>query len=370
MGNLNAQTTEEQTTKFRDNWSIGFNGGIVSPLTHSAFFKNARAVVGLNLNKQFSPVYGLTIENNWTVNTQSRMTTRKSGLAFDAFDLMALSRVNLNNMFAGYDGKPRVFEVEAVGGFGWLRLNRFWNTGEGANHLASKVGANFNFNVGEERAWTVAIKPAVLWDMSMWDAHKVHRHPNFNANYANWEITAGITYHFKNSNGKHYYSNSCNHASEIAALNATISTLEAEAASKDRVLEDAQKTIGDLQKALDDCNKKKAPVATQVVEKSEYVVNFRQGSSKVDALQMPNIDKLATYLKNNDKAKVSITGYASPEGGANFNQKLSEKRAEVVKNILVKEYGINADRIEAQGKGVGSIFGKPTYNRVSICVTE
>ncbi len=39
LGSLNAQTTEEQTTKFRDNWSIGLNGGIVTPLSHSAFFK-------------------------------------------------------------------------------------------------------------------------------------------------------------------------------------------------------------------------------------------------------------------------------------------------------------------------------------------
>ena len=85
---------------------------------------------------------------------------------------------------------------------------------------------------------------------------------------------------------------------------------------------------------------------------------------------MPNIDRLASYLKKNSNAKVTISGYASPEGNAKFNQKLSEKRAEAVKNILVKEYGISANRIETQGKGVGSIFGKPAYNRASICVTE
>ena len=75
-------------------------------------------------------------------------------------------------MFAGYNGQPRLFEVEAVGGFGWLRLNDFYETGEGANHLASKAGVNFNFNLGEKKAWTVAIKPAILWDMSMWDADR------------------------------------------------------------------------------------------------------------------------------------------------------------------------------------------------------
>ena len=56
ISSLNAQTTEEQTTKFRDYWSIGLNVGIVNPLIHSAFFKNARATVDIDLNKQLSPI--------------------------------------------------------------------------------------------------------------------------------------------------------------------------------------------------------------------------------------------------------------------------------------------------------------------------
>ena len=78
--------------------------------------------------------------------------------------------------------------------------------------------------------------------------------------------------------------------------------MEAEAAGKDRALQNAQKTINDLQKDLNDCKNKKVPTtATQTVEKNEYVVIFRQSSSKVDALQMPNIDRLASYLKKNSK---------------------------------------------------------------------
>ena len=89
---------------------------------------------------------------------------------------MLLNRLNLNTLFAGYKGEPALFETELVGGFGWLRLNNFYDTGEGANHLASKVGVNFNFNVGMQKAWTIAVKPALFWDMSMWDAGRVHRH--------------------------------------------------------------------------------------------------------------------------------------------------------------------------------------------------
>ena len=364
ISSLNAQTTdEEQYVKFRDNWSIGINGGIVTPLTHSAFFKNARATMGIDLNKQLSPIYGLTLENMWSINTF------ESNAAFDASNLMLLHRVNLNNVFSRYKGKPSLFEVEALAGFGWLHVNDAYYTEEGekdGNWISSKAGLNFNFNIGEKKAWTIAVKPAITWTMTQFDADNLH----FDANQAAWEITAGVVYHFKNSSGKHYYTNGCNHAEQIAALNATISSMEAEAAGKDRALQNAQETISDLQKELSDCKNKKVEPAKQIVAENEYVVIFRQSSSKVDALQMPNIDRLASYLKKNSNAKVSISGYASPEGNAEFNQKLSEKRAEAVKKILVDKYGISADRIETAGKGVGNVFAEPTYNRASICVTE
>ncbi len=363
MSSLNAQTTEEQTTKFRDNWSIGINGGIVSPLTHSAFFKNARATLGIDLNKQLSPIYGVTFENMWSINTF------KSNAAFDASNLMLLHRLNLNNIFWRYKGEPSLFEVEALGGFGWLHVNDAYSTSDGmkdGNWITSKAGLNFNFNIGEKKAWTVAVKPAIVWNMTQFDQD----HINFDANQATWEITAGVVYHFKNSNGKHYYSNSCGHAAEIAALNATISTLEGEAAGKDRALQNAQNTIRDLQRELDDCKNKKVTPPAKPVEKNEFIVIFRQSSSKVDTQQMPNIDRLASYLKKNSNAKVTISGYASPEGNADFNQKLSEKRAEAVKDILVKKYNISADRIQTEGKGVGKVFDEPTYNRASICVTK
>ena len=136
LGSLNAQTTEEeQYVKFRDNWSIGVNGGFVTPLTHSAFFKNARATLGIDLNKQLSPIYGLTLENMWSINAF------ESNAAFDASNLMLLHRVNLNNVFSRYKGKPSLFEVEALAGFGWLHVNDAYVEGNGeckdANWISS-----------------------------------------------------------------------------------------------------------------------------------------------------------------------------------------------------------------------------------------
>ena len=113
-GSLDAQVLDGN--KFGDNWSLGVNGGIVSPFTYRSFFEKSRAVVGLDINKQLSPVYGLTLESNWTVNTVSSMTTQHSNTAFDAFNVMLLNRVNLNRMLFGYDeGKPSLFEIELLG---------------------------------------------------------------------------------------------------------------------------------------------------------------------------------------------------------------------------------------------------------------
>lgn len=378
ISNLNAQVLEGN--KFRDNWSFGLNGGITTPLTHSTFFKNSRAVVGLGINKQLSPIYGMTLESNWNINTQSRMAAQKSSTAFDAFDVMLLNRLNLNNIFAGYNGKPRLFEIEAVGGFGWLHFMNFYEDNKDANHLGAKAGANFNFNVGEAKAWTIAIKPAIVWDMSMWDADVAASHPNFNANYANWEITAGIVYHFKNSNGKHYRTKANLYdAAEVNALNATINNLRQEVASQEtntqnaiNILRKEEQKSAALERALKECQNKGPEV--KVVDNSkktlESTVTFRQGRTSIDASQLPNVERIATYLRNHPKATVDILGYASPEGSIEVNTRIANQRAEAVKKVLIEKYRIDSNRITAKGQGVGHMFDEPDWNRVSICTID
>jgi len=42
-------------------------------------------------------------------------------------------------------------------------------------------------------------------------------------------------------------------------------------------------------------------------------------------------------------------------------------RAEAVKNLLIAQYGISKDRIDAAGQGVGDLFLEPEWNSVAIC---
>ncbi len=99
----------------------------------------------------------------------------------------------------------------------------------------------------------------------------------------------------------------------------------------------------------------------------ESIVTFRQGKTTIDASQYPNVERVATYLNNHKEATVEIKGYASPEGSIEVNTRIANNRAQAVKNLLIKKYRIDANRIKAEGQGVGDMFSEPGWSRVSIC---
>lgn len=355
----NAQKAVEGN-KFTDNWSVGFNAGGTTPLTHSAFFKNMRAVLGVGLDKQVTPVLGLGFEAMTSINTTPSRT------AFDNTNLSVLGTLNLSNLFGGYAGAPRLFEVETVAGIGWLHYAV--NGESDLNSMSSKLGLNFNFNLGEEKAWTLAFKPALVYDMSADGTDNVC----FNANRAAWEFTAGLKYHFSCSNGKHYFTIvKPYNQSKIDALNDQINNMRREADDNAAALKNANQKAADLEKALNDCKNQAPKVITETVTNNkktlESVVTFRQGGTSVESSQTPNVERIATYLKNHKNATVSIKGYASPEGNADVNARIAKQRAESVKNMLINRYKIAANRITAEGQGVGNMFEEPDWNRVSIC---
>ena len=64
-------------------------------------------------------------------------------------------------------------------------------------------------------------------------------------------------------------------------------------------------------------------------------------------------------LSNNPSIKVEIQGHTDSKGKKSFNKKLSQKRAESVKNYLVKK-GINPERVKAVGYGEDQPIAKNT----------
>lgn len=357
----NAQTdrTALEGVKMGDNWSVEIKAGAVTPLTHSAFFKSARPGFGIGINKQLTPIFGFGLQGMGYVNTSTSKT------AFDASDVSLLGKVNLMNVFGPYMGEPRAFEIEAVAGIGWLH---YYKNGPGdTNSWSTRFGMNFNFNLGESKEWTLGIKPAIIYDMQG-DFNR--RGSRFNANNAAFELTAGLTYHFMCSNGERYMTTVRPYDPvEVAELNASINTLRSEVQNREVQLGNAVQEVGSLQRELADCRThvKTVEVVEPTVRIPESIITFRQGKSVVDASQMPNVERIASYMKKHEGTRVIIKGYSSPEGNLEFNIKLAKARADAVRTILERKYKISSSRITAEGQGIGDMFTDPDWNRVSIC---
>ena len=399
IGAASAQITVKGS-KIYDNISVTLKGGMVSPFQHYAFWKSARGVAGLELRKQVTPILGLGIEGEWSVNTSSWTKSYgshpsvwgpHSKTIFDHQLVGGFGTVSLTNLLFGYTGVPRALDLEAVLGAGWWHA---YKTGDlvgpdddmvdyvaDKNSWYTKAGLNVNWNVGESKAVTISLKPAVVWHMG----RNATQHTDaFNANTAAVEIEAGLTYHFKNSNGEHYMVECPMRYSQddIDAINAQVNDLRSQLSSALADADAERARAARLQRELEDCNKRKNKVEyitetvteTNVVDNSvenlETNVYFEIGKSVVTKAQMPNVERVAIFLKNHPEATCIIKGYASKDGPEDLNIRLANARAQAVYNLLTKTYKISGSRIEAEGNGISEMFSEPEWNRVSICTIQ
>jgi OOP family OmpA-OmpF porin len=89
-----------------------------------------------------------------------------------------------------------------------------------------------------------------------------------------------------------------------------------------------------------------------IIEKGRQTldVEFDFNKSIIKQGYYKDIDDLANVMKDYPDLKVVIEGHTDNIGTAAYNKKLSQRRAEAVKQYLV-EKGINANRIAAEGFG-------------------
>lgn len=369
-----AQQPAYEKGKFFDNWSIGADGGINTNLYN---WHKGGGVLGVQLTKAINPVVSFEFStqlglddiawkgdaNSWAIGSPYNKKH------ISTINAIASTKINLMNWIGGYKCEPRFFEVQARGGVGYLRYVADEKQG---NSAVLKVGLDFDFNLGAAKAWTVSLRPAILTDIIGAGLYRDANEEFGKGLFSTMQLTAGLTYHFKNSNGNHYIN--CVRPydqSEIDALMANINALREEydkSAARIRQLED------ELAKKPKEVVVEKKVTETKVQTKEEHslecLVYFGQGKTTISPAQLPNVERIATFMKNNKNSKVVIYGYASPEGNAEVNERIANQRAEAVQKLLVNKYKISADRITAKGKGVGDAFSEPDWNRVSICTIE
>ena len=257
---------------------------------------------------------------------------------------------NLSNMFCGYNEK-RVWNFIPYVGIG---VSTKWNEGKNAD-IYYTAGLLNNFRVSKH--------VQIFADLSVgategsldgaandnWSSYKKTKMKHWDKDL---RLDVGVTYNL----GKCTWD-------KVPDVDALMAMNKEQMDALNQSLKEQQDENARLRDML-------ANAKNQVVEKGskEYVgttssVFFNINSAKVASRKdLVNVKEVAEYAKANN-AKIVVTGYAdSKTGSAEYNQKLSEKRAETVANELVK-MGVNRDNIITEAKGGVMNLSPFSYNR-------
>ena len=322
---VNAQLATENS-KFFDNTYVGVEVGAATPLDFSPMFP-LNTIAGLKVGKELTPVFGLEAE--WQLFFNENDFQRWTNTFVKGSNLGINGVTNLSNLFFGYKGTPRFFEVKANTGLGWLHA---WNTS--SNSLTAKTALDLAFNVDKKRAHTITVTPGIWWDLHGTD--KIQ----FNKNFAQFVVFVGYTYHFKTSNGTHHFK-----TYDVGAMTTELARLNEELAKKPREVV-VEKVV---EKVIE------APVTEKATGFGvNETVYFAFDSDKLDDRAKETLNQLG------ENGVYVVDAWASSEGTTEYNLKLSQRRADAVKAYLE---GRGAKVESATGHGVQ--FGTTT-GRVAI----
>ena len=135
------------------------------------------------------------------------------------------------------------------------------------------------------------------------------------------------------------------------------------------ILEESQQTFVPLEVSS-------ADVSTGLKENGKielYGMYFDTGKAILKSESRPTLDKINQVLKADPTLKIYIVGHTDNSGNFANNMQLSQERAKAVMVALVKDYGIEAARLSAQGVASlsplasnSSEFGKAKNRRVEL----
>lgn len=339
---------------FAPNWFVQFQGGVQLPntpgmgdLTSPVWSLN----IGRNITPMVSARIGIEGLNSRVYNAFSG-DEQKFQYATGSFDAM----LDLVKLFGGKCCTPVSFY--ALGGVG---LN--WSGMETTN--SSKFSPNVR--LGAMLDWRVAKNLSLNLEYradNTNDQFNGRLEPGTHDWYTS--LLLGVSLQIPNSSAKvkaqqerigelqKQYDAALAENAELKAQAARAEAAVAKAQAETRAARMATAAKAEV--------KEEAPKASILP-----AVFFQCANSKVQTNQKGNVEQIAKFMKENADAQIIIKGYASPEGGSKANQKLSEKRAKAVADMLVKKYGIAADRIFTEGCGeTDAMFSERNLNRVAV----
>ena len=357
LGVANAQIATENAKLF-DNMYVTVGAGVAKPLKQLTPVFPLNPSATLAVGKWFTPVFGAEIEGTAWFGSIDYITDEvKQGeliipakhLHWDTNNGHNVVRgmyigingmTNLTNLFLGYNGKPRTFEVSTQLGLGWCHRftpgNNFNDEDakldKDRNGIGVKTGLDFAFNLGSKKAHTLSVRPAVLWEVANhWNRVQ------FNKNKAQLYLGVAYTYHFKTSNGTHYFK-----TYDVGAMNDEINRLRAELDAKPK------EVVNEVVKEVRIYNN---------VNVTDTSVFFAFDSDELSAEAKESLDKLG------QNGVYTVDAYASSEGTTEYNLELSQRRANAVK-VYLESRGAKVDYATGHGVAFGTTTGRVAVVRV------
>lgn len=356
-------------SKFFDNTYVELNGGISKMLKAdnndlNGFGKNGETFnVGISLGKWVTPSFGGEFTYNYYHNAHNLMGSS----SFFGGNLL----LNVSNVFFGYNGKPRLFEVVPFVGGGYYRTYDI-NT----HNIATRAGMKFVFNIGNKKAFQLNLTPTINYLLT---DNGVCSYPNpqpkFNINRSWLNLNVGITYKFKTSNGTHNFkfTDKLYTQDEVDVYLKNTDELMADV-NRLRELSEKSKTENEaLAQQVNDLNTQVKMLTEKNNELCNHnqtsIIGFEIGKDKILKTNRSTVLNIAEILKNNQNYKVILNGYSdSQTGSAKRNMELSNERVETIKKELIR-LGIDENRIETNSYGdTVQPFNENDANRVVISI--
>jgi OOP family OmpA-OmpF porin len=93
------------------------------------------------------------------------------------------------------------------------------------------------------------------------------------------------------------------------------------------------------------------PPAAKVIDRLTIHVNFDFDKSDIRKVDMAELKKASDFVRKYRGARVKLEGHTDSKGTEEYNQKLSERRADAVRQYLIKEGAVEKAMISATGYG-------------------
>ncbi len=348
---------------FWANWEIGVAGGVNATAWNELGGVNNQKQIGDlgwqvegNLTKWFNPIVGARLQvAGGTLNASG--DAQKSTWVMPHFDGL----VNLSNWIGGYR-EDRVYYAKLFAGFG---LNCVNVDSETATGFAASGGLINTFRVCKQLDINLELKGILTPGRDMPAEIASIGVGKYGQMYS---ATLGLAYRFNKRNWDKAYSQE-----EVDGYLASIAALEAGLADAHRNAGKLAERLAAQKAATDQALKDNEALRAELAKRKSSVVSstalfFNLNSARLLDRTKSAMQILAETIAAAPKDQVfTLVGHADDEtGSAEYNQKLSEKRAKAVYDYLV-ENGVNKDQLT--WKGVGSsqnIFPINSTNRVVI----